>query len=390
MGEFLSQGPLFLACLVFMMGIVVIIHELGHYLAGRLFGAAVESFSVGFGKPMIERRDRFGTRWRVNWIPLGGFVKFVGEHQLPGDGSRVVAGPQGKIYPELSVLQRTLVSLAGPFANFVLSSLIFALIIGVFGRTVQHVGIAQVTPGNPAERAGLQVGDVFISANGSKVQNINDVRIQVMLNPDTPVHFVVDRDGELVPVTVTPEVVKRENELGQIVPQATIGIGFADDSELNQTIHYSPVGAVGAGIAETGRTIGQTVTMLSRIATGRMSIQVMNGPVGIGDISRRVVNRVWSQTDETAGKRLQQLFWMLLNICATISVGVGFFNLLPLPVLDGGHVAFNAYEAVTGRQMPEKVQEISLTVGLFLLLGMVIVITWGDVIETGLFGSGGG
>ena len=116
----------------------------------------------------------------------------------------------------------------------------------------------------------------------------------------------------------------------------------------------------------------------------------MTGPVGIGDISRRVVNKVWSQPELTTGQRLDQLFWMLLSICAAISVGVGFFNLLPLPVLDGGHLVFHAYEAVMGKELPEKVQEMSLTFGLILLLGMVVVITWGDIIETGLFGGVGG
>ncbi|MAB09762.1 MAG: hypothetical protein CME96_02685, partial [Hyphomonas sp.] len=138
------------------------------------------------------------------------------------------------------------------------------------------------------------------------------------------------------------------------------------------------------------KTLEQTVTMLNRIITGRMSIHTMSGPVGIGDVSRRIVNEVWAQEDVSVGTRLSELFWMLLGMCASISVGIGFFNLLPLPVLDGGHLVFNAYEAVTGRHLPEKVQEVSLTFGLILLLGMVVVITWGDVIETGLFGGGGG
>jgi regulator of sigma E protease len=389
LGQLLSQGPLFIACLIFMMGIVVIVHELGHYLVGRIFGAAVESFSIGFGKPVYERKDRVGTRWRINWIPLGGFVKFVGESQLPGDVGKLEKGPQGKAYNKLAVWQRSLVSLAGPFANFVLASLIFSLILGTHGKANYTVGVVNVVAGSPAERGGLKAGDAFVAINGDAVTDAQDITIPIMLNPNKEMTFDVLRDGAPVSLKVTPDEVVRENEFGQMVPQSTIGVGLAG-LELGERTRYNPVEALGAGVVETGATIDRTVTMLTRIVTGKMSFNAMTGPVGIGDISRRVVNKVWSQTELTRSQRVEQLFWMLLSICAAISVGVGFFNLLPLPVLDGGHLVFHAYEAVMGKELPEKVQEISLTFGLILLLGMVVVITWGDIIETGLFGGAGG
>ena len=389
MGQVLSQGPLFIACLIFMMGIVVIVHELGHYLVGRFYGAAVESFSIGFGKPLYERKDRVGTRWRVNWIPLGGFVKFVGESQLAGDVGKIEQGPQGKAYKDLAVWQRALVSVAGPVANFVLASLIFALILGVHGKANYSVGVAGVVEGSPAEQGGLAAGDVFVAVNGKPVTDAQTVTIPILLNPNKEMTFDVLRDGEAMSVKVTPNEVVRENEFGQMVPQSTAGIMLAGIA-MGERTRYNPVEALGAGVAETGATLDRTVTMLSRIVTGKMSFNAMTGPVGIGDISRRVVNKVWSQPELTKAQRVEQLFWMLLSICAAISVGVGFFNLLPLPVLDGGHLVFHAYEAVMGKELPEKVQEMSLTFGLILLLGMVVVITWGDIIETGLFGGVGG
>ena len=389
MGQVLSQGPLFIACLIFMMGIVVIVHELGHYLVGRFYGAAVESFSIGFGKPLYERKDRVGTRWRVNWIPLGGFVKFVGESQLAGDVGKVEEGPQGKAYNDLAVWQRSLVSIAGPVANFVLASLIFSLILGVHGKANYSVGVASVVEGSPAEQGGLVAGDVFVAINGKPVTDAQTVTIPILLNPNQEMTFDVLRDGEAMSFQVTPTEVVRANEFGQMVPQSTAGIALAGIA-MGERTKYNPIEALGAGVVETGATIDRTVTMLSRIVTGKMSFNAMTGPVGIGDISRRVVNKVWSQPELTTGQRLDQLFWMLLSICAAISVGVGFFNLLPLPVLDGGHLVFHAYEAVMGKELPEKVQEMSLTFGLILLLGMVVVITWGDIIETGLFGGGGG
>lgn len=389
MGDFLSQGPLFLFCLIFMMGIVVIVHEYGHYIVGRWFGAAVESFSVGFGKPIFERTDKHGTRWRVNWIPLGGFVKFVGESQMAGDVGKIEQGPIGRAYPELGVGQRSLVSLAGPFANFILSTLIFALILGVHGRPVMKVGIAAVVPDGAAAEAGMESGDVIMSVNGNSVSDTSEVLMAIILNPNEPIDFVVQRGDSEKALVVTPDEIVRENDFGQQVPQATIGVSIAPIS-YGEHIYYNPVEALGQGVLETGATIDRTVTMLTRIVTGKMSMHAMTGPVGIGDISRRVVNKVWEHEQATTGQKLERLFWMLASICAAISVGVGFFNLLPLPVLDGGHLVFNAYEAIAGREMPQKVQEVALTFGLILLLGMVVVITWGDIIETGLFGARGG
>jgi regulator of sigma E protease len=372
-----------------MMGIVVIVHEYGHYWMGRRFGAAVESFSVGFGRSIWERTDRKGTRWRINWIPLGGFVKFVGEAQLANDIGVVKTGPQGKAYPELGVGARSLVSLAGPIANFILASLIFALGLWVHGVQPQSVTIQGVNEGSPAEQAGFQSGDVFQSTNGKTLKRSTDVQTAIALSPNVPITFEMDRGGEIISITVTPDEVIRENMVGQKVAQSTIGVGLVT-AAYGDRVHYNPIQALGGGIIETGRTLDQTVTMLGRIITGNMSVHTMSGPVGIGDISRRVVNRVMEQEQTTMGQKINQLFWIQLGICAAISVGIGFFNLLPLPVLDGGHLVFNAYEAVTGKTMPEKVQEASLTFGLILLLGMVVVITWGDIIETGVFGASGG
>ena len=311
------------------------------------------------------------------------------EAQLAGDVGKVEQGPVGKGYRELGVGQRSIVSLAGPFANFVLASLIFALLLGVHGRANVQTGIAEVMEASPAQSAGFQAGDAIIAVNGKHVRNPSEVVVAITLNPNVEMDFLIEREGIQQTVSVTPEEVVRENDFGQQVPQATIGVSIGVIA-LGERIRYNPVEAVGQGVIETGATIDRTVTMLSRILTGKMSMHAMTGPVGIGDISRRAVNQVWSQDQLSTAQRLEQLFWMLISICAAISVGVGFFNLLPLPVLDGGHLVFNAYEAITGREMPEKVQEMALTFGLILLLGMVVVITWGDIIETGLFGTRGG
>ena len=387
MDQILSQGPLFLICLIFMMGVVVVVHEYGHYLAARFYGVAIESFSVGFGKPLLEGKDKRGTRWRVNWIPLGGFVSFLpaGARQ-EGDES---AGIVGLSFDELKPIPKIVVSLAGPFANFVLATLIFALALGVFGSPRFEVQITHVAEGSPAAEGGLMPGDVIREINGREILTGADATMMVLVSPNKSMAFNVDRQGQAMIVNVTPEEIVRPNEFGQVVPQSTAGFNLVH-SRFIERVKYGPVGSLVAGAAQTGRTIDQTVKMLGRIATGNMSVHSMSGPVGVGDISRRAVNRVMEQTQLTSWEKAQQLFWMLMSVCAAVSVGVGFFNLLPLPVLDGGRVVFHAYEAFTGSKLPNQVEAFALRASVFLLLLMVVVITWGDVIETGVFGRGGG
>lgn len=380
----ISQGPLFLACLIFLMGIVIVIHELGHYLAGRCFGVAVESFAVGFGRPVAEIRDKRGTRWRLNWIPLGGFVNF-GDRQSMDALEEGETPPAGVPFDEIGPLKKIVVSLAGPFANFVLAAMIFSATIGVHGVTVQVVKVAGTIAGSPAEQAGILAGDQIVSVNGKPVTNASDVTVAVLLSPKTPVELSLDRNGAETSVTVTPQEVVRENEFGQMLAQSTIGVQMYP-ADTFETVHFGPVESVVAGVRETGVTIDRTVTMLGRIVTGKMSFNTLSGPVGVADVSRRVVNRVMDQPEVPLTARFERLFWVLLSLCAAISVGVGFFNLLPLPVLDGGRVVFHAYEAVLGSKMPGQKEAVALSMGVLLL--MVIVITWGDILETGVFTRG--
>ncbi|MGA1341646.1 MAG: M50 family metallopeptidase [Hyphomonas sp.] len=384
----IGQGPLFLACLVFLMGIVVVVHELGHYLAGRAFGVAVESFSVGFGRSVFERRDRSGTRWRINWIPLGGFVAFADKRSLEeAAGQGQPAEISGIAFDELGPLKKIVISLAGPFANFVLAAMIYALSFGVNGVAVQTVQVAATLPGTPAERAGILAGDRILEVGGKAILNSSDVTIAVMLSPNTPLELRLERAGEPISLTVIPEEVVRDNQLGQRVAQSTIGIQMMTTASP-EPLRYGPGQAVVAGVQETGIAIERTVTMLGRIVTGNMSFHTLSGPVGIGDVSRRVVNTVMDRPDVPLPDRLERLFWVLLGLCAAISVGVGFFNLLPLPVLDGGRVVFHAYEALVGSRMPGQIEAMALRVGVFVLVAMVIAITWGDILETGVFDRG--
>ena len=382
----ISQGPLFIACLVFLMGIVIVVHELGHYLAGRWFNVAVESFAMGFGKPIVEVRDKRGTRWRLNWIPLGGFVAFV-DKQSAEEAAGNEAAPKGVPFDDVGPLKKIVISLAGPFANFVLAAFIFALSTGVHGVAIRTVEVAAIQPDMPAERGGLLTGDQILQINGKPVSNSSDVTVAVLLSPNKPIAILVDRQGSEQIVSVTPIEVMRENEFGQTVLQSTIGIGMAQGAAIERK-RYGPIESAVAGVQQTGVALERTVTMLGSIVTGNMSFHTWSGPVGIGDVSRRIVNTVMDNPQVPLFDRLEHLFWVLLSLCAAISVGVGFFNLLPLPVLDGGRVVFHAYEALIGSKMPSQIEAMALRVGVLVLVAMVIVITWGDILETGVFGRG--
>ena len=387
MGSILTQGPLFLIPMLLLLGVVVVVHELGHYLAARAFGGAAESFSVGFGKPLIERKDKRNTRWRINWIPFGGYVKFVGEAQTAGDIGKIEASPIGKHFMEMTVWQRSVIAAAGPVANFLLASVLFALIALNHDTPVQRIVIADVLEG-PAAEAGLAPGDGLVAVNGQGIQQSSVLIQKIMLSSGTPLIFSVERDGTVQDIAVTPVRNARDNGLGQTHNVGSINVQLS--VEQVGLIEFGPISAIGEGVRRTGETLGMTVTMLGRLATGREPLTQLSGPIGIGDVSRRAVNATMGVESVSLGRRLASVGWLMINICAFVSVGIGLFNLLPLPVLDGGHLVFNAYEAVTGKLMPIKVQELSLRFGMILLLGVAAIVTWGDIVKTGLFQSLGG
>lgn len=407
----LPYVPLFLI----VISLVITIHELGHYWVGRLFGAAVESFAIGFGKPVWEKRDRRGTRWRINWLPLGGFVKFVGELQLPQDvGAQTPETVEteaqarrmaeslpkpaaakegvettlydnqilvGRPYTVLNPWQRIAVSLGGPLANFLFAILAF----GVLGYTHgvaqdKEVYVAGVVAGGAAEKAGFQPGDVILQAGGRKVASREDVMAATQLNAGEAVIYSVRRGEEVLPLTAIPVEKEVANDMlrsKQKVGQIGVELSARDASVRG----LNPVEAVGYGVYRTGDAIGQTFNVLRRLVTGKEGIEKLSGPLGILHLTGGVTEMTMAQKDVSLGEKLGDLFWMLFQLAAMLSVGVGFFNLLPLPVLDGGAVVMTLAEAATGKPLPEKVQNVGLTIGLVCLAGFALVITFQDALR---------
>jgi regulator of sigma E protease len=381
------------------ISIVITVHELGHYWVGRSFGAAVESFSIGFGKPIFEARDRRGTRWRVNWLPLGGFVKFVGEMQAPTDKRDIPpeamkqditviegASPDepavkliGKPYTELGPLKRLAVSLGGPFANFVFAIVVFAAMAVAIGvQKSDGVLITSVVAGSAAEDAGFKAGDQFIKANGRTITNSYEVTRATMLRSGEPVTYRILRDGLELEISAVPRSQTLTNQ--QLRVKERIGRLGANLEEVNsRTEHLNPIEGIGYGISQTVNSLDDTFTVLRRLITGKDGLDKLSGPLGIFNVADAGTDANMKQEGVAFEARLWGAALWLIQLSALLSIGVGFFNLLPIPVLDGGAAVMCIAEAITGKEVPEKVQRVGLTIGLACLVSFALVITWQDI-----------
>ncbi len=370
---------------IVIISVVITVHEFGHYLVGRFFGAAVESFSIGFGKPIAERSDKRGTRWRVNWLPLGGFVKFAGELQTPQDDNdshspeiqtRKLAGLP---YGDLNPWKRLAVSLGGPAANFVFAIIVFAgfaMALGV--PQARAVQVTAISEGMPAEASGFQVGDTVLRAGDRNVETTTDVERATRLSAGEPVRFLISRDGQEIELVTTPEEATLRNEAMKVTAKVgRIGLGVASvDLQIRK---LDPLSATAYGVQSVGASIGDTVNVLRRLVTRFDDIDKLSGPFGIFYITDNVTDYQMQQPDLSFTERLIRVLVSLLEISALLSIGVAIFNLLPIPVLDGGAALLCVAEGVTGRAVPDAVHRVGLTIGLACLVSFALVVTWFDV-----------
>lgn len=375
---------------IVLISIVITVHELGHYWVGRGFGAAVESFSIGFGRPIFEVRDKRGTRWRVNWLPLGGFVKFVGELQAPTDTretteaapAKTEAAPVklvGKAYTEFGPMKRLAVSLGGPLANFIFAIAVFAFLGLAFGVPLsRQISVVDVMPNSVAASAGFRPGDIIVEAGGRPVTIANDVNRATELSAGESVTYRVLREGVPVSLQATPLEIEETNAVLQMKQKVgRIGIRLAErDTQIR---NLNPIEAVGYGFTSTGDALGATFNVLRRLFTGKEGLDKLSGPVGIFTLADKVTDLHMQQKNVDIWEKLRQLSFSLLQLSALLSIGVGFFNLLPIPVLDGGAAVMCLAEAATGKEIPEKVQRVGLTIGLACLVSFALLITWQDI-----------
>jgi regulator of sigma E protease len=355
---------------LFVLTVVVFVHELGHFLVARWYGVGVKTFSIGFGPEIFGFNDRYGTRWRLSWIPLGGYVKFIDDENAASAGQK----PLEQMTPEereqsfqaKPLGQRAAVVAAGPIANFILAILIFTAIFSLFGERITAAKVDIVNPGSAAERAGFLPGDTIVSIDGQKIKSFSEMQRIVGTRPDQALHFVVDRDGKLIDITATPERKEITDHFGNTIRLGLLGIqrsASPDDWTLKR---HDPLTAFVMAVKECYFVISRSLAYLYDVVTGREAADQLGGPIRIAQVSGQVA---------TAG------FIALLNLAAIISVSIGLLNLFPIPMLDGGHLLFYGIEALRGRPLSETTQEIGFRIGLAFVLMLMLFATWNDLIH---------
>lgn len=382
--------------------LIVTIHELGHFWVARAFGVKVDRFAIGFGRAIFSRTDRHGIEWRVGWIPLGGYVKFSGDmdaSSVPDSrgldalkseiNAREGAGAERDYFHFKPVWQRMLIVAAGPFANFVLAISIFAVLFSLIGVELRPARVAEVTPGSPAAVAGFLPGDLITGLNGRPIEDAGEVTRKVSLSSGDAVRFTVERQGREIELIATPERQVMDDPIAGRVTVGRIGLALASSRAEARQIRYNPLEAVGQGFRETGDILGTTLTYLGRIFTGRESGDQLSGPLGIAKASGALTTAAVAANPDPVATTINLLL-TLTSFAAILSIGIGFLNLLPIPVLDGGHLVFYAYEAVAKKPVAAAVQEAGYRVGLALLAGLMLFATWNDLQKLNLFQFLGG
>jgi regulator of sigma E protease len=370
--------------------LVVTVHEFGHFLAARLCGVKVDRFSIGFGRALLSRTDKRGVEWRFGWIPLGGYVRFAGDESSASVPDHedlkllredVVAregqGALSQYFHFKPVWQRAIVVAAGPAANFLLAILLFAILAMWVGRVIEPAHVATVIPESPAARAGFQPNDVIVEVNGRTLKNFGELQQHVALNADLPVTFLVRRGDRDVVLNATPEPKRVKDQLGVYNRIGTLGITHDERRAERRRVRAGPVEAVGIGVGETWNVLSTTVRYLGRVVTGQVKPDQLGGPLRIGHTAGGLT-KLSTAGATTPGEWLFGATVGLLTLSALLSVSIGFMNLLPVPVLDGGHLVFYAYEAVARRPVAAKVQDAGYRLGLALLLGLMLFATWND------------
>jgi regulator of sigma E protease len=355
---------------LFVLGLVVFFHELGHFLIGRWCGVKVDTFSLGFGPELGCFNDRYGTRWRVAAFPLGGYVKFHGDANGASmtDEAALAAMPASEraaSFVAQKVWKRAAIVAAGPLANFLLAIVIFTGIFYLNGRAILLPMVDGVAAGSAAEAAGFQLGDRINSIGGIKVDSFEDMQRIVQTASDTELVFGVDRGGKLVKLVATP----RRRDV--ITPFGTtrvgvLGVESKSKPENWHVQNYGFVDSVKLAGSETWYVVARTGSYLKGLMAGQESTEQLSGPIRIAEMS---------------GAMAKVGLAALLNLAAILSISVGMLNLFPIPLLDGGHLLYYAVEAVRGKAMNDKLQQFGFKVGLMLVTSLMVFATYNDILR---------
>jgi regulator of sigma E protease len=350
--------------------VVVFFHELGHFLVARFFGVKIEAFSIGFGPELFGWNDRHGTRWRVSAIPLGGYVKFLGDETVSSKPEALRRLDQydeatrKQLFQLKPVGQRAAVVVAGPIANFILTVVIFSLLFMTVGKAIVEPRIGEVVPGSPAQAAGFLAGDKIISVDEGAIRSFSEVQRYVATSGGRPLKIYIERDHKPLTLIVTPRFDSVREKVGGDQKVWMIGLRSMLQTGPLLVERYDPLTAVWMGIQETWFIIDRTLLFIHDLFAGQAPVGELGGPIRIAQVSGQAAD-----VGPVA----------LLSLMAILSVSIGLLNLFPIPMLDGGHLVFYAIEAVRRRPLSEKVQEIGFRIGLALVLTLMVIATWNDI-----------
>lgn len=347
------------------LSVIVFIHEFGHYAVAKLCGVRITAFSIGFGRELFGWNDRSGTRWKLSLLPLGGYVKMHGDASAAStaDEEALAAMPPEErrhSFHYQPLAGKMAIVAAGPIANFLLTITVFTYFIMTSGLPSAEPVIGQIMPDTPAAEAGLQPGDRILRINADKVTGFNDIPYLISTNLGTPVELLLLRGGAEKTITLTPREVESDDGLGNKVKHPVIGI-------KSQDIRYKDVGLVHAleeSVRRTYLICASTLRVIGQMVTGRRSATALKGPVGIAQLS-----------GQATGKDFHTVLWLI----ALLSANLGLVNLFPIPLLDGGHLAYYVAEALRGRPLAQKVQEYGFKLGFVMLATLMAFTLFNDL-----------
>jgi len=356
---------------LFVLTVVVFFHELGHFLVARWRGVKVVAFSLGFGPEIAGFNDRHGTRWKISAIPLGGYVKFFGDDNAASVPDHEAAAGMSEAEKKDSFMHkpvgsRAAVVAAGPIANFILAIAIFAGIFMTVGKQTTTARVDAVQAGSAAQAAGFKPGDLVLSINGEKIDSFSDMQRIVSISAGEPLDIEVERGGVPVKLKAVPQLRELKDNFGNVHRLGVLGISRSMAPGDVKTQKYGPLAAVAAGAQETWFVVDRTLAYIGGVFAGREAADQVGGPIRIAQVSGQVA---------TAG------FVALLHLTAVLSVSIGLLNLFPIPLLDGGHLLFYGIEAIRGRPLSERAQEVGFRIGLAIVVMLMIFATFNDILH---------
>ena len=356
---------------LFVLTIVVFFHELGHFLMARLCGIKVLVFSIGFGPEIAGFNDRYGTRWKISAVPLGGYVKFFGDDNAASVPDQAAASAMTDAERKDSFMfqpvgSRAAVVAAGPIANFILAIAIFAAIFMTVGKQTTSARVDTVQPASAAEAAGFKPGDLVTAINDEKIESFSDMQRIVSISAGETLSIDVDRGGALINLKATPQLKELKDNFGNVHRLGVLGISRSMSPGDIKTEKAGPLRAIVMGAQETWFVVDRTLAYISGVFVGREAADQLGGPIRIAQVSGQVA---------TAG------FTALMHLTAVLSVSIGLLNLFPIPLLDGGHLLFYAIETIRGRPLSEKAQEVGFRIGLAIVVMLMIFATFNDILR---------